>query len=288
MKYIVLLGCCFSFVFAQLQTTVSILPQKYFVQKIGKDRVDVSVMVQPGSSPATYDPSAKQMQHLSNADIYFAMDVPFEKRWLHRFKDVAQDTVFVDISHGIEKSSIAQHAHGDASAHAHHKKHDAKESLDPHIWLSPKRVMQMAANIYETMVQHDSENSAYYKKNYETFLQELQELDAKIAQNLANIKSRKFIVFHPSWGYFADDYDLVQVAIEDRGKEPKQKDLIQLIEFAKKEGIRAVFVSAEFSQKSAQTIAENIGGATITISPLSPKWDENLLQMSQKLQEVLQ
>ncbi|MGM0622468.1 MAG: metal ABC transporter solute-binding protein, Zn/Mn family [Campylobacterota bacterium] len=285
MKYIVLLGCCFTFVFAQLQTTVSILPQKFFVQKIGGDKVDVSVMVQPGSSPATYDPSAKQMQRLTNSDIYFAMDVPFEKRWLHRFKDVAKDTTFVAISQGIEKRAIKQHSHGDLHDHAHH---DTDQSLDPHIWLSPKRVVDIAKNIYETLVQHDADNRDYYKQNYEMFVQEIQDLDAKIVANLSDLSSRKFIVFHPSWGYFADDYDLIQVAIEDQGKKPKQKDLIQLIEFAKKEGIKAVFVSAEFSQKSAQTIAKNIGGATITISPLSPKWDENLLRMSQKLQEVLQ
>jgi zinc transport system substrate-binding protein len=295
---LVFLSLC-GFIFAQVSTTVSIVPQKFFVEKIGGDKVSVNVMVQPGSSPATYEPSPKQMVDLSNSQIYFSIGVPFEKRWLPRFKDVAKNTTFVDVSSGIVKQAIADHTHGDEESHDthdhdHHAHHDHDDGhvhehaeLDPHVWLSPRQVRVVAKNIYEALIAQDASNSAFYKQNYDTFIKELVALDEKIKQNLSNLSSHKFIVFHPSWGYFARDYALEQVAIEIEGKEPKQKDLMDLIDFAKKEGIKVVFVSPEFSQKSAKTIAQNINGITVSISPLAPKWDENLLQMSEKLKEVL-
>lgn len=297
MRLAFLVSLFFVWSFADVKATVSILPQKFFVEKIGADKVDVTVMVQPGNSPATYEPSPKQMMQLSKSELYFFMGVPFEKRWLKRFKDVASNTTFVDSAKGIERLPIAKHSHEhEKEAHDHHDHHgdhghdahhDEKKMLDPHIWLSPKRVKIVAHNIYEALAQADSKNSGFYKKNYETFMQELVDLDEKIKQNLSDLQSNKFIVFHPSWGYFASDYNLEQVAIEIEGKEPKQKDLVELIEFAKDEGIKVVFVAPEFSQKSAKVIAQNIGGKTITVSPLHPQWDKNLLKMSNELKEVL-
>lgn len=286
MKVIVLLVALTGYVLAQVATTVSIVPQKFFVEKIGGDKVSVNVMVLPGNSPATYEPSPVQMTDLAKADIYFSIGVPFEKRWLPRFESVAKNTKFVDVSQGIKKRVIQDHTHdhGHSDGHSHAHGHAAK---DPHIWLSPKLAKMMAKNIYEALVENDGANKGLYSANYETFLNELDALDAQIKENLSNISSNKFIVFHPSWGYFADDYGLEQISIEIEGKEPKQRDLMRLIDFAKENGVKVVFVSPEFSQKSAKVIAENIGGETISISPLSLKWDENLLNMSKKLSKVL-
>ncbi|MGM0533696.1 MAG: metal ABC transporter solute-binding protein, Zn/Mn family, partial [Campylobacterota bacterium] len=252
--------------YAQVNTVVSILPQKYFVNQIGGDKVSVEVMVTPGSSPVTYEPKPSQMTALSGADLYFSMDVPFEKRWLPRFQDAAQNTVFVDTAKGIQKRPIDTHDHG----HDSHRDHDTKQNLDPHIWLSPTLAKTIAAHIKDALVEADKTNAAFYENNYKRFLQKIEALDTRIKNLLQNRNSDKFIVFHPSWGYFARDYGLTQVPVEIEGKAPKQKDLIQLIDFAKENEIKAVFVAPEFSQKSAQTIAESIGGKTITVSPLSP------------------
>jgi len=145
----------------------------------------------------------------------------------------------------------------------------------------------IAKNIYDALVEVDRANKEFYSSNYENFLSELDALDAQIKQNLSNIQSNKFIVFHPSWGYFADEYGLKQVPIEIEGKEPKQRDLMRLIDFAKANNIKAIFVSPEFSQASAKVIAESIGGEAISISPLALNWDENLLKMSETLSRVL-
>jgi zinc transport system substrate-binding protein len=269
---------------AQVSTVVSILPQKYFVQQIGGDRVSVQTMVTPGDSPATYEPKPSQMTALSKSDLYFSIGVAFEKRWLPRFKDTADTTLFVAMDGGITKHPISAHDH---QKHAQHHDHGRDKNLDPHIWLSPTLAKKIAATVKDALIQVDSTNSAYYEKNHRRFVQKIEALDTKIRALLENRDSDKFIVFHPSWGYFAKDYGLTQVPIEIEGKSPKQKDLIKLIDFAKDHGIKAVFVAPEFSQKSAKIIADTIGGKTITVSPLNPQWDQNLLKMARKLAEVL-
>ncbi len=271
---------------AQVSTVVSILPQKYFVNQIGGDKVGVEVMVTPGSSPVTYEPKPSQMTVLSKADLYFSISAPFEKRWLSRFQDAAQNTDFVAMDKDIQKHPVAAHDHEEHDTHGHHN-HDKKKNLDPHIWLSPTLAKTIAAHIKDALVEADKTNAAFYENNYKRFLQKVEALDTKIKNLLQNRNSDKFIVFHPSWGYFARDYGLTQVPVEIEGKAPKQKDLIQLIDFAKDHGIKAVFVAPEFSQKSAQTIAKSIGGKTITVSPLSPEWEQNLLRMAQELSKVL-
>jgi len=133
MKVIALWVALSGFLFANVSVTVSIVPQKYFVKKIAGEKVEVSVMVHPGDSPATYEPSPKQMADLAKSDIYFAIGVPFEKRWLPRFQNVAKETKFVDVAKGVEKRAID----GDKQGNNHLRN---KDKLDPHIWLNPKLV----------------------------------------------------------------------------------------------------------------------------------------------------
>ena len=267
------------------ELTVSILPQKYFVQKIVKDKFDVNVMVQPGASPHIYEPKSSQMKSLMNSEIYFYIGVSFEKVWLDKFKSSAKNTTFVDISNGIEKLAMAKHEHHDeeeTNKKESHFEHE-EEGTDPHIWLDPILVKVQAKNIYDAIVKIDSKNSEFYKANYEEFLKELDMLDADLKTILAPYENRAFMVFHPSWGYFAKRYNLEQIAVEVEGKEPKPNELVELIKDAKEHDIKIVFVSPQFSQKSAKTISKNIGAKVISLDSLDENWNSSLVLTAKEI-----
>ncbi len=272
-----------------LDITVSILPQEYFVTKIGGDRVEVNIMVEPGASPATYEPKPQQMKALSEAEAYVSIGVPFEKAWMEKIKGANPQMLVIDSAQGIERMEmVAHHHHGEAEAEHDHEHDHGAETLDPHIWLSPQLVKLQAENIYQGLVNIDPENEAEYQANLAQFLTEIDQLDRQIKQNLAGIENRQFIVFHPAWGYFARDYDLEQVSIEVGGQEPSAAELGEIVKEAKEENIKVIFAQPEFSTKSAETIAQEIGGKVLLITPLAPDWSNNLLQVSQTFAEVLQ
>ena len=269
------------------ELTVTILPQKYFVQKIVKDKFDINVMVKPGSSPHNFEPKASQMKSLGNSKAYFMIGDSSEKAWIKRFKQNAKNTIFIDTTIGVEKIAMLEHTHHE-DEHKHdnhsHDKHSYEEDgLDPHIWLDPISVKTQAKNIYEAMVKIDEENSDFYKANYEEFVKELDNLDNEIKNILKPYKDSSFMVFHPSWGYFAKRYDIEQISIEIEGKEPKPNELLQLVEEAKKHNIKIVFVAPQFSQKSAKTISQNVGANVVSIDPLSDDWYNNMLLVANEI-----
>ena len=274
------------FAYAKPVVLVSILPQHTFVQKIAQDKVDIHLMVKPGSSPHSYEPKPSQMVALSNADLYFSIGVEFENVWLDRFKAQNPTLPFIDISEGIQKIAIGAHHHHDTQHHEdhHHHEHEKKQGLDPHTWTSPKNVKIMAQNIYNTLAKLDPKNEAFYKNNLDLFLEEIEATDTQIRTLLQELPAQStFLVFHPSWGYFAAEYDLVQVAVEVDGKSPKPKDIMRIIEEAKEENARVIFAQPEFSDKSAQIIAKESGIKVLKISPLNAQWSKNLITMAQAL-----
>ena len=265
------------------EITVNILPQKYFVEKIVKDKFEINVMVKPGSSPHNYEPKPSQMKSLVNSKAYFLVGDPFEQAWMDKFKQNAKNTLFVDTTKGIEKIQMQEHNHHDeANVDAKHDEHD-HSGFDPHVWLDPLLVKIQAKNIYEAMVEIDSQNGDFYKTNYEEFIKELDTLDENIKTILSPYKDKAFMVFHPSWGYFAKRYDLEQISIEIEGKEPKPNELVELIEEAKKHDIKIVFVAPQFSQKSAKTISKNINANVIAIDPISGNWKESMLDTANQI-----
>lgn len=276
------------------EVTVSILPQKYFVEKISGDKMKVNVMVKPGSSPASYEPKTSQMRMLSDSLVYFSIDVPFENVWLKKFKSANKNMLIVDTATGIDKLKMEAHEHHDEDEmhgkhddhddeHDDHDDHHEHEGLDPHIWLDPVLVKTQAKNIYEALVKVDSTNEEYYHKNYETFIKELDALNTEIEKILKPYAHKAFMVFHPSWGYFSKRYDLEQIAIEVQGKEPKPAQLIELVEESKKHDIKIVFVSPQFSQNGAKTISKSINGNVEVINPLALNWDENLIKVAKDI-----
>jgi zinc transport system substrate-binding protein len=267
-----------------LDITVSVIPQEYFVKKIGGDRVRVNVMVQQGAVPDTYEPKPQQLQALSEAEAYIGIGVPFETVWMSRIAQANPKMLTVDSTKGIERLTMVAHDHGDDHDHDHNHQ---ETTLDPHIWLSPSLVKVQAQNIYQVLVKLDPKNQKEYETNLNNFLQEIEQLDGKIRDNLANIKQRKFIVFHPAWGYFAEEYNLTQIPVEIGGQEPSAAELAKLIKEAKKENIKVIFAQPEFSSQAAKTIAKEINGEVLLISPIAADWSNNLLGVSQTFSKVL-
>ncbi len=267
--------------FAKTNIIVSILPQKTFVDKIGGDKVHTSVMVEAGSSPHTYEPKASQMREITEANLYLSIGVEFEKVWLEKFQNQNKDLFIADTSKDINKSAMKSHKH---EAHHEHAHQDEVKSKDPHIWVDPINVKQIAQNIFKTLSSVDKNNSEYYKKNLTSYLKELDALDSEIKEILKDTpKDSTFMVFHPAWGYFAKRYNLTQLPVEIEGKEPKMKALVQLMKKAKEQKVQAIFTQPEFSDKSAQLIADNLNIQVIKASPLAHNWSENLKKLAKAI-----
>ena len=295
----------------KLNIVVSIPPQKYFAEQIGSDLVNVSVMLPPGASPHSFEPKPAQMVEIGNADIYLAIGVEYEKALLPKIRSMHPDLKIVHTDKGIKKMSMTPHTHHHDHHHGHkhnhnhehtghnhdhghthnhdHHGHDCGTSgKDPHIWLSPDLVMVQASNIYHAMAHASPENKGYFQENYISFISEIIAIDQEIKSIFSEIRpGTKFMVFHPAWGYFARAYGLIQIPVEVEGKEPKAADLKQLIDTALHENIKVVFVSPQFSTRSARTIADSIEGKTISINPLAENWKDNMRQVAEKFRTAL-
>jgi len=264
----------------KIDAFVSIVPQKYFVEKIGGALVNVSVMVKPGASPALYEPKPRQMVALSKTKIYFAIGVPFEKVWLKKIAAANPKMRIVNIQDGIPKISMETHREHGEERHKVTYNHIVK---DPHIWLSPTLVKTQALNILNALVAMDQANKSVYEAGYKQFMIEIENLDAELKGIFAGKrKGMEFIVFHPSWGYFAQGYGLKQIPMEIEGKDPKPADLQRLIQHAKKLGVKVIFVQPQFSAASASVIAHAIGGQIAFADPLALNWPDNLRQVAAK------
>ncbi|HDI59818.1 MAG TPA: cation ABC transporter substrate-binding protein [Desulfobacteraceae bacterium] len=263
---------------------VSILPQRDFVQRIAGDRVAVEVMVRPGASPATYEPKAQQMAGLSRARIYFAVGVPFEAVWLPRIVAANPAMRLVHTDAGIPKRTMAAHYHGaEAGRDADHD----NRSHDPHVWLSPPLVKIQARAILEALVAVDPDHRERYETNWRNFVARLDALDQRLRQSFARRRGMCFMVFHPAWGYFAEAYGLRQVPIELEGKEPKPAQLRELVEIARCHDIRVIFVQPQFSRRSAELVAREIGARVVDADPLPADWFANMNEVAAKFEAAL-
>lgn len=261
-----------------LPVFVSILPQKYFVERIGGDWVQVSVMVGAGRSPETYEPTPQQVARLARAKIYFRIGMPLEDAWLKPIGSANPALRVVDFRADIPLLPAADTPKVIADKHG---------AIDPHIWTSPPLVKIMAAQIYTALAAVDPAHQAEFEENYQTFIQDLERLDRCIRKTLAGITHRRFLVFHPAWRYFANTYGLTEIAIEQAGKEPGAKALAMFIEQARREDIQAIFVQKQFSQANAELIARAIGAKIITLDPLAEDYINNLRQVANVLARVL-
>jgi len=274
-----------------LKVFVSIVPQEYFVRRIGNNLVDVAVMVKPGDSPAVYEPKPEQMKALAGAAAYFSIGVPFENVWLKRIAVANPGMMIVATDKGVVKRTMETHAHsepdpgkpGQGSAPPEHN-----VIKDPHIWLSPPLVKIQGQNILAALQKLDPAHADVYRSNYEKFALRLDNLHRELTALFAGLSGpARFMIFHPSWGYFADTYGLEQIPIEIEGKEPKPRELERLTRLAREHDIKVVFVQPQFSTKSASAMAAAIGGRVVYADPLAANWEENIISAARTFKAAL-
>jgi zinc transport system substrate-binding protein len=267
-----------------LRVFVSVLPQKTFVEKVGGDRVQVEAMVQPGDSPHTYDPTPRQVAALARADLYVAIGGTFEDAWMGRIRGVNPKMQVLDTGEGIALRPIEAHADADGhGADGHDHEHGPS---DPHLWTSPLLVKQMALRIRDSLSGLDPANAALYATNAAAFAAELDALDRDIRARLAGVAGSRFMVYHPAWGYFADTYGLIQIPIEHEGKEPGPRALAALIDQARRDGVRLIFVQPQFSRKAAAQVAAAIGGRVEVVDNLAADYAANLRRVADALAQT--
>ncbi len=269
----------------KLDVFVSIIPQRFFAEKIGGELISVNVMVPSGADPHSYEPKPQQMKLLAKSKLYITIGgMSFEETLISKISSINPNTIIAKSDEGITRIPMIKHYHHNDEEENHHSDEDG---LDPHIWLSPSLVKIQAENIKNALSSIDPKNSTIYNTNYKKFIEEINLLDEDIRQTLTDIKMNSFIVFHPAWGYFAKDYNLSQIPIEIEGKEPSPKELRELIDLTNEKEIKVIFVEPQFSTKSAEAIAKSINGELITINPLEENWLENLRLVAKKLKEIM-
>jgi len=250
---------------------VSIVPEQTFVKAVCGDLAEVIAMIPPGNSPENYELTPKEMEKFSKASIYFTIGVPTEE---------------ANILPNVGNIKVFSLQNEVASVYAD-KTFDSGER-DPHIWLSPKRVKIMIEAIASELSKLDPENEKTYNENAKAYNEQLGELDEQIKAALNGVQSKRFIVYHPAFGYLADDYGLTMYALEEEGKEATPQHLQEMIDLAKKEKIKAIFYQEEVDSSQSQAFAEEIGGKTIQLSPLAADYIGNLKNMAKTMAEVMQ
>ena len=257
----------------KISTFVSILPQADFVKRVGGGHVEVEVLVGPGQSPATYEPTPRQMVRLSRSRIYFRIGVPFENMFITRMSGVIKGLDIIDMRQGVKLRYFRRSA--------------GPEVPDPHIWLDPKRVKIQAETVFKALARIDPLNKRVFENNLQSFQSDLDRLDNMIAKALAPLRGERIYVFHPAFGYFCESYGLIQVAVEAEGKGPGPKGLARLIKRARGDRVKVIFVQPQFSEKDAETIASAIGGAVVPLDPLPRDYFKALELMSERVRKVL-
>jgi len=256
---------------------VSILPQKYFVERIGDEHVNVSIMVSAGQNPATYEPAPRQMALLNESQLYFRAGVPFENIWIDVIKELNTNLKVIECCTELEEIITKGHHHNNDA-----RKENAK---DPHVWTSPENAKYIALKIKNALTDFQPAYKTEYESNYSRLIEDLNKLDEDIKLRLAQLNNRYIVVSHPSWGYYAEAYDLIQLPIELDGKAVRAKSLAKLIELAQSKNINTVFVQKQFNKNSAEILAKEIGADIIELDPLAEDYIANLYYVTNAILE---
>ncbi len=246
----------------KLKILVSIPPYAYLAEQVGKDRVEVKVMVPANADPHTYDPTPSQLKMVNESQLFILVGsgIDFEISWSEKIKKLNPKMCWYDSSTGIE---IIEN--------------------NPHIWLSLRNTQRIVENIMAALIQIDPLYQDFYHQNAEYFKEKLIYLDKQLILQLESLKERKFLTYHPSWIYLARDYQLEQLTIEQEGKEPHPTALIELIEEAKKCQLSFILGAPQFNLKSAEVIAREVGAQIVMINPLERNYLENFTRVADLL-----
>ena len=246
--------------------TVTIEPLRYFTEQIAGDKFVVNTMVPQGGNPETYEPTTQQMMKLAESDLYIKVgNIGFERTWMKKLSQNAPHTIIIDSSEGIE---LAHSSHG---------------VTDPHTWMSTNNAKQIARNIYQALVSINERDSASYRRNYEALIDTIVATDMRLREQLTREKSQTFLIDHPALTYFARDYELLQIPVEEEGREPSAAQLKKTIQLAKDKKVKVMFVQKQFETRSTKIVSQEVGAETITINPLSHNWSEEMVSIAKKL-----
>ena len=250
-----------------LMVAVSIPPQAYLAERIGGAHLQVTTLLQPGESPATYQPSDHQVSRVLQSRIFFQIGVPFERgKWAGAVSGSGHSISIVDMRKGVPLRRMKDHHH---EAHESGDEDDHAEGADPHIWLAPELLKIQARTMAENLIKADPDHAAAYRTNLEALLSDLDRLHGQLQKRLSPYRGRSLFLYHPAWGYFCDAYGLEQVAIESEGKEPSDEELTRLQERIRASGTRVIFVQPQIAGTSAKAVAEALGVELRTIDPLA-------------------
>ena len=267
---------------SELIVATSIPPHAWLIERIGDDLVKVHTVLRPGESPTTHQPSDLQVSRVLSGRVFFRAGVPFESgAW---FRALERHLEVVDLRNGVVTRTMETHVHD--SGNARQNSQISRGAVDPHIWLSPERLMVQARLITQTLRQMDPDHDSDYATRLTDLISELNELDAFIRTTLAPYRERAFVVFHPSWGYFADDYGLRQIAIEIEGNNPTDAELTRIQEQTRTLGVSVVFVQPQIAGKSARAIADVMDARLETLDPLAPDIIANLRHVANSIAEA--
>lgn len=257
---------------------VSIEPLRYFVEAIAGEHYEVVTLVPPGSSPETYDPTPDKLIRMNEAEAYIRLGMmPFEQTWLKRMAESVPHLPTLDAAEGVAYIEDAcTHDHGDGT-HEH--------TYDLHVWTSAQNGRLIAQNVAHFMVKLDSAKAEHYQRRCDSLIAHIDNIDAKIRQQLKNVKHRTFGIYHPALGYYAKAYGLTQLAVEDGGKEPSVARMGELVNACRRDSVRIIFVQREFPMTKVSALAKEVGARTIEINPLNAAWDEEMLRTATLLSE---
>jgi zinc transport system substrate-binding protein len=267
---------------AAVQVFVSIPPQKWLTDRIGGEHLATGVLLQKGQDPHTFEPTPKQVIALTRSQLYFTVGMEFEEQIITKIQQSSAKVAIVDSIAGIERDSLVEHNHNHMGEHGHEH-----IRLDPHVWLSPVNLKIMAANMAKALCNIDPQNCTGYTENLDKVNRELDDLDHTIAVQLQPYAGEKFFVFHPSFGYFAKRYGLHQEAVETEGKAPTPKQLSRLINEARADKVKVIFVQPQFDPRSGQAIAAAIGGEVVPLDALAEDVSGNITTIAAKISAAL-
>jgi zinc transport system substrate-binding protein len=268
-----------------LTIACTIPPQEEFIRAITGDEATILIMVPPGSSPHTFEPTPSQITGLESSDMYVAVGsgLEFENRWLQRIREMYPDLIIINSSENILLRSLNDQ-------HEHDEHETSEQSLetgtDPHVWLSVRNAAEMVNTTTKALMDLRPDQAGAYSQNRDTYLSLLNDLDTKIKTKLSPLPSRKILVYHPAYGYFCQDYDLTQIAVETDGKEPAARTLARLIDEAIAENITLVFAEPEHSTRGAETLALEINATLVLITPLSGNYLENMQHIADNISGI--
>lgn len=265
---------------------VSILPQQYFVQRISEGRFRLLVLVGPGQNPHSYEPSPRQMADLGSAALWLRIGVDFEKGLLPKVSSLYPGLPIVDTTEGVRFRSMDAHDHEEAG-HAEQDSGEGVSAPDPHIWLGRDGAKIQAVRIRDALSSLDPPGAEFYAVRCQALIRDIDAAFDALSVSLAPLRGKSVFVYHPAFGYFLDEFGIRQVAVEVGGKEPTQKSLAELINRARKEGARVVFVQPQFSRSAAKAVADAIGGVVVEISDLDADWLESIKRTGEALRTAI-